>query len=445
MQRLDMNSTVIIALDFKNKHEVFQFLQTFGDEKLFLKVGMELFYREGAPIVAFLKQLGHRVFLDLKLHDIPQTVRSAMRQLAALQVDMVTVHASGGLDMLRAAVEGLNEGTPVGEKRPLCLGVTVLTSASPAVFKDEIASSLSVPEAVSHFAQLSQEAGLDGVVCSVHETKIVKQVCGRDFVTVTPGIRQESDSQNDQARAATPEKAREAGSSFIVVGRPITQAIEPTNSYHAIQTRFLGGHTAPRIADHLLRIGAVSLRPREFFTWASGIKSPIYCDNRLTLSHPAVRKDICRGLVSMIRNHYPDVEVIAGTATAGIPHAAWVSDAMDLPMVYVRGTPKAHGKGNQIEGMILPGQKVVVIEDLISTGGSSLDCVRALQDAGCDVLGVAAIFSYGLPKAAEQFAAANIKVMTLSDYGVLLDVACGNGLIAKEDLTTLHNWRSSFM
>ncbi|MBY6277415.1 orotate phosphoribosyltransferase [Symbiobacterium thermophilum] len=197
------------------------------------------------------------------------------------------------------------------------------------------------------------------------------------------------------------------------------------------------------IATHLLRIGAVSLEPNEPFTWSSGLKSPIYCDNRLTLAYPHVRSAIADGLVELIRAHFSNVEAIAGTATAGIPHAAWVSERMNLPMCYVRSQAKAHGKGKQIEGKAEPGQRVVVIEDLISTGGSSLNAVRALKEAGCEVLGVAAIFTYGLEKAKQAFAENKVEVHTLTDYDTLIEIAVGLGVVTEQDLVTLRKWRES--
>ncbi|SFA46411.1 orotate phosphoribosyltransferase [Parageobacillus thermantarcticus] len=197
------------------------------------------------------------------------------------------------------------------------------------------------------------------------------------------------------------------------------------------------------IATHLLRIGAVSLEPNEPFTWSSGLKSPIYCDNRLTLAYPNVRSAIADGLVELIRTHFSNVEAIAGTATAGIPHAAWVSERMNLPMCYVRSQAKAHGKGKQIEGKAEPGQRVVVIEDLISTGGSSLNAVRALKEAGCEVLGVAAIFTYGLEKAKQAFAENKVEVHTLTDYDTLIEIAVGLGVVTEQDLVTLRKWREN--
>jgi orotate phosphoribosyltransferase len=197
------------------------------------------------------------------------------------------------------------------------------------------------------------------------------------------------------------------------------------------------------LANKLLDIEAVFLNPREPFTWSSGIKSPIYCDNRLTMSYPAVRNDISSGMAEIIRKHFSDVEVIAGTATAGIPHAAWVSEKLNLPMCYVRSKAKAHGKGNQIEGKVTAGQKVVVIEDLISTGGSCITAVDALREAGCDVLGVAAIFTYELEKGKKMMEEHKISAYTLSDYSSLLEVAVENGIVQAEDIEQLKRWREN--
>ncbi|WP_201713742.1 orotate phosphoribosyltransferase [Rossellomorea arthrocnemi] len=195
------------------------------------------------------------------------------------------------------------------------------------------------------------------------------------------------------------------------------------------------------IAKKLLDIEAVFLNPKEPFTWSSGIKSPIYCDNRLTLSYPSVRNEISTGLSEMIRKRFPETEVIAGTATAGIPHAAWVSEKLNLPMCYVRSKAKAHGKGKQIEGIAAPGQKVVVVEDLISTGGSCITAVNALREAGCDVLGVVAIFTYELEKGKRSLEADDIKAYALSDYSSLLDVAVQNEIIREDELEQLKLWR----
>lgn len=195
-----------------------------------------------------------------------------------------------------------------------------------------------------------------------------------------------------------------------------------------------------QIAQQLLSIGAVELRPNDPFTWASGVKSPIYCDNRLTMSYPAVRKAIADALAETIRFEYPDAQVIAGTATAGIPHAAWVAERLDLPMVYVRSKPKGHGQSNLIEGKIQPGQKAVVIEDLISKGGSVLQAAQALQDAGFEVTGIAAIFTYGLPQAEQAIQEAGFTFHTLTDFPALVEQAGESGAIAAADLPMLSEW-----
>lgn len=195
------------------------------------------------------------------------------------------------------------------------------------------------------------------------------------------------------------------------------------------------------IAKDLLEIEAVFLSPNQPFTWASGIKSPIYCDNRITMSYPKVRKEIAQGLAEKIKQEFPEVEVIAGTATAGIPHAAWVAEILDLPMVYIRSKAKAHGKGNQIEGRIFEGQKMVVIEDLISTGGSVLEAAEAAKREGADVLGVAAIFTYELPKGKANFEAAGLPLVTLTNYSVLIEFALENKTIDETEVALLKEWK----
>ena len=197
-----------------------------------------------------------------------------------------------------------------------------------------------------------------------------------------------------------------------------------------------------KLAKELLAIEAVALRPNDYFTWTSGIKSPIYCDNRITMSYPSIRREIAAGMVEVIKEKYPVVEVIAGTATAGIPHAAWVSELLDLPMIYVRDSAKKHGKTNQIEGRVLEGQKVVIIEDLISTGLSSLKVAKALREAGAEVLGVVAIFSYELKKAQAAFEEAGVEYITLTNYPVLLEEAVSIDYIHQDDVEKLLEWRN---
>ena len=198
-----------------------------------------------------------------------------------------------------------------------------------------------------------------------------------------------------------------------------------------------------QIAKDLLKIKAVFFRPEEPFTWASGIKSPVYCDNRLTLSAVQVRGDVENGLASLVREYYPEVEVLMGTSTAGIAHAAIVGHLMSLPMGYVRSGAKDHGRKNQIEGKLLPGQKVVVVEDLISTGGSVLEVVEILREAGAEVLGVVSIFTYGMRKGLERMAAANVVNHSLTDFDTIAEIAAEEGYIRREDVARLIAFRNN--
>ncbi len=196
------------------------------------------------------------------------------------------------------------------------------------------------------------------------------------------------------------------------------------------------------VARHLLDIQAVKLRPNDPFTWASGLMSPIYCDNRVALSHPAVRRYLKHALAEQSKN-FPAFEVVAGVATAGIPHGVLLADALELPFIYVRGSAKEHGRRNLIEGELQPGQRVLVIEDLISTGGSCLVAVDALREAGAEVVGVLAIFQYGFAKAATAFADKNVLFQTLTNYDVLVEEAARSGYVSEQDLITLKKWREN--
>lgn len=231
---------VIIACDFPNAEETLKFLDRFGDTRPFVKIGMELFYGAGPAIVQQLRQRGHKIFLDLKLHDIPNTVKKAMRVLAMHEIDMVNVHAAGTIEMMRAAREGLEEGTPQGRKRPILLAVTQLTSTSAEALSQQLLIDTPMDKTIAHYARNAKEAGLDGVVCSPLEAAIVKEACGSDFYTVTPGIRYPDSGADDQSRVTTPARAREIGSDFIVVGRPITAAKDPVAAYKKVCQDFLG-------------------------------------------------------------------------------------------------------------------------------------------------------------------------------------------------------------
>lgn len=233
-----MGKDVIIACDFSSAPETLSFLSRFGDERPYLKVGMELFYAEGPKIVRTLKDRGHRVFLDLKLHDIPNTVRNALRVLSDLGADMVNLHASGTRAMMEAALEGLSR--PDGT-RPLLIAVTLLTSIPEEAMNHELLIGGGLPGAVMSYAKNARAAGLDGVVCSPLEAGAVHDACGASFLTVTPGVRFATDDAGDQKRVATPAKARELGSDYIVVGRPVTAAADPLAAYRRCLNDFTGG------------------------------------------------------------------------------------------------------------------------------------------------------------------------------------------------------------
>ena len=235
-----MSKDVIIACDFNSKADLMTFLDKFENEdrKPFLKVGMELFYAEGPAIVKEIKARGHKIFLDLKLHDIPNTVKKAMAVLSALDVDICNLHAAGTAAMMEAALEGL---TRADGTRPLLIAVTQLTSTSEERMQKDLLIDRPLDEVVMHYAKNAKDAGLDGVVCSPLEAGKVKAVCGDAFLTVTPGVRFADGEVGDQVRVTTPAKARELGSDYIVVGRPITQAADPVQTYHRCIREFLGG------------------------------------------------------------------------------------------------------------------------------------------------------------------------------------------------------------
>ena len=232
-----MGKDVIIACDFASADDTFKFLDKFTEEKPFVKIGMELFYAEGPSIVREIKRRGHKIFLDLKLHDIPNTVKKSMAVLSKLDVDMTNLHAAGTIDMMKAALEGLTreDGT-----RPILIAVTQLTSTSEERMQKELLINASINDTIVKYAQNAKEAGLDGVVCSPLEAGMVKQACSKDFITVTPGVRFADGEVGDQVRVTTPEKAKQIGSDYIVVGRPITQADDPVAAYRRCCKEFIG-------------------------------------------------------------------------------------------------------------------------------------------------------------------------------------------------------------
>ena len=232
-----MGKDVIIACDFSSSQKTLEFLEKLGDRRPYVKIGMELYYAEGPSIVKVLKERGHKVFLDLKLHDIPNTVNKAMKVLAAMDIDMCNVHAGGTVDMMEAALRGLEKGSE-GRKRPLLIAVTQLTSTTQERMKTDLLIDEDMDKVVEHYAYNSKIAGLDGVVCSPLESGKVHGICGEDFLTVTPGVRFADDDKGDQARVTTPAKAKELGSDYIVVGRSITKAADPLAAYERCMAEF---------------------------------------------------------------------------------------------------------------------------------------------------------------------------------------------------------------
>ncbi|MEG2003274.1 MAG: orotidine-5'-phosphate decarboxylase [Clostridia bacterium] len=232
-----MGKDVIIALDFCDKKEVFDFLDKFTGRKPFVKIGMELYYSEGAEIVREIKRRGHKIFLDLKLHDIPNTVKKSMSVLSGLNIDMCNLHAAGGSLMMKAALEGLvrADGT-----RPVLIAVTQLTSTSEEMMKNELLINHSMNDTVNLYALNAQKSGLDGIVCSPLEAATVHNLCGKNFLTITPGIRFADGDAGDQIRITTPQKAKEIGSDYIVVGRPVTKAENPVLAYERCLNEFVG-------------------------------------------------------------------------------------------------------------------------------------------------------------------------------------------------------------
>ncbi len=240
-----MGKDVIIACDFSSKAQTLEFLDKFKEEKPFVKIGMELFYAEGPEIIREIKKRGHKIFLDLKLHDIPNTVKKAMKVLGKMDVDICNIHAGGTVAMMEAALEGLEEG--IGEredgreaKRPLLIAVTQLTSTTEERMRADLLIDENLEEVVKHYAQNAKKAGLDGVVCSPLEAEKVHGHCGENFLTVTPGVRFADDDKGDQKRVTTPAKAKELGSDYIVVGRSITAAQDPVGAYKRCVAEFVG-------------------------------------------------------------------------------------------------------------------------------------------------------------------------------------------------------------
>ena len=408
-------------------------------------------------IVREIRARGHKIFLDLKLHDIPNTVKKAMAALSALDVDMVNVHAAGTGAMMSAALAGLTR--PDGT-RPLLIAVTQLTSTDQDMLEKELWIEKPMAEVVMHYAEIASIVGLDGVVCSPLEAgsdpralrqelpdrharrALCRRGCGRPEAGHHPGQGQGAWLRlyrgGPSHHAGCGPRSRLPPLRGGVRGLSCTEENRQNCGYKGEQTM---DSINVRVARRLLEIKAVFLRPQEPFTWASGIKSPIYCDNRLILTAPEARNEVEQAIADTVKREYPEAEVLMGTATAGIAHAAIAAHLLGLPMGYVRSGNKDHGRQNRIEGRLDKGEKVVVVEDLISTGGSVLETVEALREAGAEVLGVVSIFTYGMKKGIERMAAAGVKNVSLSNLDTIAQVGAEEGYISQDDVARLLKFR----
>ncbi len=470
-----MGKNVIIACDFSSKEELEKFLDKMEgtDPNFYCKVGMELFdsgILKGFNPIEIVKKRGHKVFLDLKLKDIPNTVGSAAKVLALAGADMINLHADGGSKMMSEVVKAINSVIAENRRkidagelhlsqqltRPIILGVTVLTSMSEDELRNEINVNKTPVEQVVSLAQLCKKAGLDGVVCSPEEIMAVKKVCGPDFVTVTPGIRFKDSKKDDQARVATPACANIMGSDYIVVGRPITQAEDPIEAYNRCKKEFTEPVTDPaeienakafieylkakytqdhnaKTAAAILDGGCVTYNFKDPFILNSGVISPIYCDNRELYGSPFNRKIVVNALTELVRKEFPDAEILMGTPLSGIPYAAFVSDKLDMPMGFVRKQAKDHGKGKKIEGRIESGIKAVVIEDLVSSGDSVIDVVQSLREGGADVLGIASIVRNNPVDLKQEFIDLGVKYVYITDMNLIARMALEKGICTEEE------------
>ncbi len=465
-----MGKDVIIACDFSSKRELLKFLNKMkGDNlNLYCKVGMELFNAgalEGFDPVKIIKSRGYKVFLDLKLKDIPNTVSSTIKVLVKAGVDMINVHADGGSKMMMEVVKAVDEVVK-RNNRPILLGVTVLTSMSEEELRGELNINRTSLEQVVSLAELCKKSGFDGVVCSPQEVLAVKEACGEDFITVTPGIRFGYSVKDDQKRVATPACANIMGADYIVVGRPITQAADPVEVYNTckrdftetitdttklesaeayikgLKTKYNKNHKEAA-AEAILDSGSVTFNFKDPYLLNSGIASPIYCDNRELYGAPMERKIIINALTDLVQKEFPPAEVLMGTPLSGIPYAAFVADALNIPMGFVRKEAKDHGKGKKIEGRVVQGTKVIVIEDLVSSGASVIDVIQALKAVGANVLGVASIVRNNPVDLSPNFIDLGVKYVYLTDMNLIAKMALEKGVCAKNEYDSFLKYASN--
>ena len=434
---------LIIALDFNSMNEATKLIDELGEEAIFYKVGLELFLYTKGEIIEYLASKNKKVFLDLKFHDIPNTTAMASLFAAKQNIFMFNVHTSGGKRMMEKTVEEIKKIN----KNNLIIGVTVLTSLSENDIKNMFSSNLALKDLAINWAKLGKEAGLDGVVCSPKEANIIKKECGENFITVCPGVRPKWADINDQERTMTPKEAIENGCDYIVVGRPITRSDDRVKACKMIIEEIAEGIENNKnlksvlIAEALLETNAVQLNIKNPFTFVSGIKSPIYCDNRYIIGFPKHRKIIVDAFVDILKNK--DFDIVGGTATAGIPWASFIAYELNKPLCYIRAEKKEHGKGKQIEGAECKGKKLILIEDLISTGSSSIKAFESAKEEGAIGLEIISIFSYEFEKANKNFEEAKIKFSSLSNFSTLMKIAKDKKFISEEDFNIAIEWNKN--
>lgn len=434
---------LIIALDFNSMNEATKLIDELGEEAIFYKVGLELFLYTKGEIIEYLASKNKKVFLDLKFHDIPNTTAMASLFAAKQNIFMFNVHTSGGKRMMEKTVEEIKKIN----KNNLIIGVTVLTSLSENDIKNMFSSNLALKDLAVNWAKLGKEAGLDGVVCSPKEANIIKKEYGENFITVCPGVRPKWADINDQERTMTPKEAIENGCDYIVVGRPITRSDDRVKACKMIIEEIAEGIENNKnlksvlIAEALLETNAVQLNIKNPFTFVSGIKSPIYCDNRYIIGFPKCRKIIVDAFVDILKNK--DFDIVGGTATAGIPWASFIAYELNKPLCYIRAEKKEHGKGKQIEGAECKGKKLILIEDLISTGSSSIKAFESAKEDGAIGLEIISIFSYEFEKANKNFEDAKIKFSSLSNFSTLMKIAKDKKFISEEDFNIAIEWNKN--
>lgn len=443
IESINPKERLIIALDFNSMNDATKLIDELGDNAVFYKVGLELFLYTKGEIIEYLASKNKKVFLDLKFHDIPNTTAMASLFTSKQNIFMFNVHTSGGKKMMEKTVEEIKKLN----KNNLIIGVTILTSLSENDIKNMFSSNLNLKELAVNLAKLGKEAGLNGVVCSPNEANIIKKECGERFITVCPGVRPKWADKDDQERIMTPKEAVQNGCDYMVVGRPITKSKDRVKACKMIIEEIAEGIENNKklksliISEALLETNAVQLNVKNPFTFVSGIKSPIYCDNRYIIGFPKYRKIIVNAFIDILKNK--DFDIIAGTATAGIPWASFIANELDKPLCYIRAEKKEHGKGKQIEGAECKGKKLILIEDLISTGLSSIKAFEAAKEEGAIGLEIISIFSYEFEKASKNFENAKIKFSSLSDFSTLIKIAKDKKFISEEDFKIAVEWNKN--